>query len=114
MASTNSRSERYPKREFRRVETEFSLDAGHQPMRSGSRPLWRINQEGADPILVGMCELTLVGQDSILPGETSKASWYFDPGVQGYIEQLVKPGDQIEVCEATGRIGSARVLGFVY
>jgi len=105
---------KYPKREFRRLETEFALDSGRRPMRSGSRPIWRLKQTGADPVLVGMCEMTLVGKDSILPGETSKASWIFDPGVQGYIEQLVKPGDQVEVCEGTHRIGSVRVLDFVY
>jgi len=105
---------RYPKREFHRVDTEFSLDSGRQPMRSGSRPIWRLKQAGADPVLVGMCEMTLVGKDLIIPGETSKANWVFDPGVQGYIEQLVKPGDQVEICEGPHRIGSVRVLGFVY
>lgn len=105
---------KHPKRKFRRVDTEFSLDSGRQPMRSGSRPIWRLKQTGADPVLVGMCEMSLVGKDSILPGETSKASWVFDAGVQGYIEQLVKPGDQVEVCEGTHRIGSVRVLEFVY
>ena len=99
---------RYPKREFHRVDIEFSLDSGRQPMRSGSHPIWRLKQTGADAVLVGLCENTLVGKDLILPDETSKANWVFDPGVQGYIEQLVKPGYQLEICEGTHRIGSVR------
>lgn len=104
----------YPKREFRSVETEFSLDPDRKLKLSGYRPLWRLPQAGADPIFVGLCEMTLVGKDAIRPGETLRADWAFVPAVQGYIEQYVKPGDVIDICEGSRRVGSVRVLSFVF
>ena len=104
----------YAKREFRSVETEFSLDPDRKLKLSGYRPLWRLPQAGTDPLFVGLCEMTLVGKDAIRPGETVRADWAFVPAVQGYIEQYVKPGDVIDICEGSHRVGSVRVLSFVY
>ena len=104
---------RYPKHEFRRVLTDFSLDAGRHPMGTGYRPLWRIRLNEGDPFMVGMCEMTVVGADLVQPGETCTVTWFFDPGVQGYIE-LMKPGDKAEICDGPLRIRTVHIREFQY
>ena len=99
---------KYPAREIRRVETRFSLNPEASPRRSGIRPLWRLRMPDGEPVLVGMTEMTLIDQEWVHPGESAQATWEFFAGVQGYIEELVKPGDVIEVTE-DGR----KVIGFV-
>jgi hypothetical protein len=68
-----------------------------------------------EPVLVGMGEMTLVGTEWIQPGETARANWAFVPGVQGYIEELVNPGDVIEVTEDGRRmVGHFTITTFVF
>ena len=89
-----------PDREFRYVVTEFSLDPGRIARFSGYRPIWRLTVPGEDPVLVGMCALTLVEKDRVEPGETQVVHWAFVPEVQGYIEHLLRPGARAEICGA--------------
>jgi hypothetical protein len=115
MPLLHNNEEWLPSREFQQIETEFSLDEGREPRRSGYRPIWRFPQESDEPVMVGMSEMALMGEaDAIQPGTTALASFIFYKGVQGYIEHLVKPGDVIEICDGTSRVGTVRILRFVY
>lgn len=105
---------KYASRPFRRVRTEFSVDQGRAVRGPGYRPLWRIARAGSEPLLLGMCELKTVEGGEIQPGETRVAEWEFWAGVQGYVEEFLKPGDVAAICDGGTAIGQARVVEFVY
>lgn len=105
---------KYPRREFEYIEAAFSLDAERAPKRSGYRPLWRLDRQGAEPLLVGMNEMTLLDQDLLQPGSTGRTKWVFVPDVQGYIEDRLSPGAVFEVCDGGQRVGIVRVIQVVY
>jgi hypothetical protein len=114
MAGVSDADAKYPARQFARVRTDFTLDPGRGPRRPGYRPLWRIKRGSEDPLMVGMCELALVDDGEIQPGETRRAEWAFWPGVQGYVEQYLQAGDEVDVCDGGTRIGGVRVVEFIY
>ena len=105
---------KYAARPFQLLRTEFSLHDGHGFRRPGYRALWPIARQGADPLLVGMCTLKAVDGGQIQQGETRQADWVFWAGVQGYIEEFLKPGDVADICDGGTVIGQARVVEFVY
>lgn len=105
---------RYASRPFRRVRAEFSVDEDRGVRWPGYRPLWRITRKGRDPLMLGMCVLKTVDGGQIQPGETRLAEWEFWAGVQGYVEEFLRPGDEAEICDGGTAIGRARVVEFVY
>lgn len=105
---------KYAERPFRHVLTDFTLDGARLPKKSGYRPHWHFTSSDGEPLLVGMCNVTLVGTEWIQPGETRRAEWEFVPSVQGYIEELVKAGDEVEITEGLRRVGCVTVVEFVF
>jgi hypothetical protein len=57
--------------------------------------------------------MTLLETECIQPGETRRGAFEFFAGVQGYVEHLV-PGDEVEIRDGGHRVGSARIVEFIY
>jgi hypothetical protein len=75
----------------------LSTDEGGRkgPIHSGVRPLCLIPSEpGSEPILVGMCEVELVGRTELNPGESGDAMLKFATGADDIVRsQLPLTGE---------------------
>lgn len=98
---------------FRSVEATFTLEPNQRPKCTGYRPLWRFSLKDQGSVLLGLCEMTVLGADCVGAGSSGRTRWHFASEVQGYVEALVRETGEAEVCEGTRRVGTVHRLRLV-